>query len=139
MAANMEPMETNEENEDARPEQPSAAGTPTTKMIKDRAIEIAWMNGRGASELKPADYVAAKLELTGEPAVAPDETVLEDVPESKRWDPVPGSTGQKAPVTPSVDEDEEGRSDNEKMVDEGMNAAENDNAKQAEQDAEKDL
>ena len=42
------------------------------------------------------------------------------VPEAERWDPVPGSEGRKAPVAPSADEDEEGRSDNERLVDEGM-------------------
>jgi len=131
----MEPNETNPLKDGALTENSRGLGTVTMKMIKERAIEIAAMNGRGASELKPTDYVAANQELTGQPSVTPEEAALEDAPESERWDPVPGSTGQKTPATPSEDEDEEGRSDNEKLVDEGINAAENDNAEQAAKDA----
>jgi osmotically-inducible protein OsmY len=51
---------------------------------------------------------------------------LESAPESERWDPVPGSTGHKVPAAPSADEDEEGRSDNERLVEEGIAGAEHD-------------
>jgi len=113
-------------------------GTVTVKMIKDRAIEIAWMSGRGAHELKPVDYVEAKRELTGDPVVNPDEAAIENAPESERWDPVHGDTGHKVPVAPSEDEDEEGRSDNEKLVEEGMSEAEADEARQAAKDDTKE-
>jgi hypothetical protein len=53
----------------------------------------------------------------------PKEAELELAPESERWDPIPGSTGHKAPVAASEDEDEEGRSDNELLVEEGMAGA----------------
>jgi hypothetical protein len=132
--------ETNPLKEGALTENSKGIGTVTLKMIKDRAIEIAWLNGRGASELKPADYVAAKQELTGQPVMEPDEAALEDAPESERWDPVPGSAGHKIPAAASEEEDEEGRSDNEKLVEEGVSEAEEDHARQAGKDAaEKDL
>jgi len=69
--------------------------------------------------------------LTGEPDIDPKEAILEAAPESERWDPVPGSTGHKVPSAPSEDEDEEGRSDNERLVEEGIAGAELDKMRQA--------
>jgi hypothetical protein len=70
----------------------------------------------------------------------PKQTILESAPESDRWNPVPGSTGNKVPVTPSADEDAEGRSDNEIMVETGIAAAEQNQSIQANQAAvKKDL
>jgi len=68
----------------------------------------------------------AKRELTGEPDTDPQEAILESAPQSERWDPVPGSSGRKIPVTPSADEDDEGRSDNELLVEQGIAEAEHD-------------
>ena len=59
------------------------------------------------------------------------------MPESERWDPVPGSTGHKVPVAPSEDEDEEGRSDNERLVEEGVEEAEREHMVQAAREAAK--
>jgi len=70
-------------------------------------------------------------ELTGKPDIDPEEAMLESAPESERWDPVPGSTGHKVSAAPSEDEDEEGRSDNERLVDEGIAGAELDQMDQA--------
>jgi hypothetical protein len=69
--------------------------------------------------------------LTGEPDTDPKQVALESAPESERWDPVPGSTGHKVPEAPSADEDEEGRSDNERLVEEGIADAEHDQMRQA--------
>jgi len=44
---------------------------------------------------------------------------------------VPGSTGHKVPAAPSADEDSEGRSDNERLVEEGVAGAELDQMRQA--------
>jgi hypothetical protein len=44
---------------------------------------------------------------------------------------VPGSTGHKVPVSAGEDEDDEGRSDNEKLVEEGVAEAELDLERQA--------
>jgi hypothetical protein len=56
---------------------------------------------------------------------------LEALPESKRWDPVPGSEGRRAPESASEDEDAEGRSETEQLVDDGVEQAEREQAKQA--------
>jgi hypothetical protein len=58
------------------------------------------------------------------PDTDPKDAILESAPESERWDPLPGSTGNKARVAPSEDEDEEGRSDNERLVEGGVAEAE---------------
>jgi hypothetical protein len=77
-----------------------------------------------------SDWEQAKRELTGEPGADPKETALESAPESERWNPVPGSTGYKVPAAPGEDEDDEGRGDNERLVDEGIAEAERDQSLQ---------
>ena len=57
--------------------------------------------------------------------------------EVKQWNPVPGSTGRQIPEPPSEDEDDEGRSDSEQLVDRGVEEAERDQIAQAAQTAEK--
>ena len=99
-------------------------GTVTRKMVRERAVELAVINGHPAQEVSKSDWEQAKRELTGESDTDPKEAVLESAPESERWDPVPGSTGNKARVAPSEDEDEEGRSDNERLVEGGIAEAE---------------
>ena len=59
------------------------------------------------------------------------DALLEALPESKRWDPLPGSEGRQAPESPSEDEDAEGRSQAEQLVDDGVEAAEREQVKQA--------
>lgn len=112
-------------------ENSSGLGTVTRTMIRERAVELALINGRSAPEVAKSDWEQAKRELTGEPGVDPKEAVLEAVPESQRWDPVPGSTGHQVPTAPSADEDAEGRSDQERLVAEGMAEAEHDQMHQA--------
>ena len=99
-------------------------GTVTRKMLRERAVELAVINGRSPHETSKSDLEQARRELTGGSDAEPSETILESAPESERWDPVHGSTGDKVPESPSEDEDEEGRSDNEKLVQEGIADAE---------------
>ena len=106
-------------------------GTVTRKMVRKRAAELARLAGRSAREVSKSDLATARRELTGEPELDPKQAALEAAPESKRWDPVPGSQGHKVPVSPGEDEDEEGRSDNEKLVEEGVEEAELDQMNQA--------
>src|SRR5271156_5518326 len=80
-------------------------GTVTRKMVRERAIELAVINGRSAQEASKTDWEQAKRELTGEPGMDANETALDSAPESERWDPVPGSTGHKVSAVPSEDED----------------------------------
>jgi hypothetical protein len=126
-------MKTNPLKQGALTENSAGIGTVTRKMVRKRAIELAVINGRSAQEVSKSDLEQAKRELTGEPDADPKESVLESAPESERWNPVPGSTGHKVPVAASEDEDDEGRSDNEKLVEEGIAGAEHDQMRQASQ------
>ena len=133
-------MKTNPLKEGALTENSIGIGTVTRKMVKERAIELAITNDRTAQEVSPADWQQAKRELSGQPGLDSKTAMLESAPESERWDPVPGSTGEKVPVAAGEDEDDEGRSDNEKLVDEGMAEAQLDHNLQAAKDAlKKDL
>lgn len=106
-------------------------GTVTREMVQTRAVELALINGRSANEASQSDREDAKRELTGDSNADSNEAVLESAPESERWDPVHGSTGHKVPAASSDDEDDEGRSDNKRLVDEGIAGAEHDQMLQA--------
>src|SRR5271165_4154050 len=112
-------MKTNPLKQGLLTENSSGIGTVTRKMVRERAVELAVINGHSSQNVSKSDWEQAKRELTGEPDQDPKEAVLESAPESERWDPLPGSIGHKAPLAPSADEDEEGRSDNERLVEEG--------------------
>jgi hypothetical protein len=130
-------MKTNPLKEGALTENSAGIGTVTRKMVRERAVELAVINGRSAQEVSKSDWEQAKRELTGEPDTDPKEAALESAPESERWDPVHGSTGDKVPVASGDDEDDEGRSDNERLVDEGIAGAEHDQTRQASREATK--
>jgi hypothetical protein len=120
-------------------ENSAGLGTVTSKMVRERAVELAVINGRSQQDVSKSDLEQAKRELTGEPDADPKEAVLGSAPESERWDPIPGSAGSKAPVAPGEDEDEEGRSDNQRLVEEGIEGAEHDQMRQgAREDPESD-
>src|SRR6202044_385253 len=101
-------------------------GTVTHKMVRERATELAVINGRSAQDASKSDWEQAKRELTGEPAADPKEAILESAPESERWDPLPGSAGHIVPVTSIDEEDDEGGSMSERLVEEGVRASEHD-------------
>jgi hypothetical protein len=130
-------MKTNPLKDGIMTENSAGIGTVTRKMVRECAVELAVINGRTAQEVSKSDWEQAKRELTGESDLDPKETLLETAPESERWDPVPGSTGHKVPTAPSADEDEEGRSDNERLVDEGIAEAELDQSLQVTRKAAK--
>jgi hypothetical protein len=112
-------------------------GPATREMARARARELSIMAGRAPDQVTQADYEQAKRELTGESDVDRQDAKLDALPESKRWDPVPGSEGQQAPETPREDEDDEGRSETEQLVDQGAEEAERDRMLQAAQAAKK--
>ena len=124
-------MKTNPLKEGALTENSAGLGTVTRKMVRERAVELALINGRSTQEASKSDWEQAKRELTGEPDADPKAAALESAPESERWNPVPGSTGHKTPVAASEDEDDEGRSDKERLVEEGIAGAEHDQSLQA--------
>jgi hypothetical protein len=132
-------MKTNPLKDGVLTEHSTGLGTVTRKMVRDRAVELAVINGRSAQNVSKADWAQAKRELTGEPAADPMETMLEAVPESERLTPVSDSSGYKVAAAPSEDEDEEGRSDSERLIEAGIAEAEHDQMLQAARDAaEKD-
>ena len=106
-------------------------GTVTRKMVRERAAELAVINGRSAQDASKSDWEQAKRELTGEPDEDPKEALLESVPESERWDPLPDSSGHIVPVPSVDDEDNEGRSFSERLVEEGVQEAGHDQMLQA--------
>jgi hypothetical protein len=130
-------MKTNPLKQGVLTEHSAGLGSVSRKMVRERAIELAVINGRSAKDVSKSDWEQAKRELTGETDTDPKEAVLESAPESERWDPLPGSTGHKVPVTSGDDEDDEGRSDNERLVEEGIAGAEHDQMLQACREAAK--
>jgi hypothetical protein len=113
-------MKTNPLKDGIVAENSAGIGTVTREMVRARAAELAILDGHLSSDATKAHFAQAKRELTGLPDEDPKDAILESAPESERWDPVPGSTGQKARVAPSEDEDDEGRSDNERLVEGGI-------------------
>ncbi|HTL73770.1 MAG TPA: DUF2934 domain-containing protein [bacterium] len=104
-------------------------GTVSRKMVRERAVELALIDGRAPNETSKADWVQARRELTGEPDPDLNAAAVAAAPESERWNPVP--VGE--------DEDGEGRSDKEQLVAEGMAGAEQDQKLQAARTAKKVL
>ncbi len=112
-------------------------GPVTREMVHARAQELARLAGHVHPQVRQSDYEQAKRELTGESDIDRQNAVLDALPESKRWDPVPGSAGHQARESPSEDEDQEGRSETEQLVDEGALEAERDRMIQASRAAAK--
>ena len=124
-------MNTNPLKQGSLTENSAGIGTVTRKMVRERAAELAAIDGRPPQEASKSDWDEAKRELTDEPESDANEIALESAPESERWDPVAGSTGHKTLVTANDDEDDEGRSDSERLVEEGVAEAEHDQKLQA--------
>ena len=124
-------MKTNPLKDGVISENSAAVGTVTRKMVRARAAELAVIDGLLSSAATKSHFAQAKRELTGEPDMDPKDAILESAPESERWDPVPGSTGHQVPAAPSADEDAEGRSDQQRLVEEGVEGAEHDQMRQA--------
>jgi hypothetical protein len=131
-------MKTNPLNKGILTENFVGIGTVTREMVEKRAVELALINGRSAADVSQSDWEQARRELTGEPEMDPQEAALESVPESERWDPVPGTPGHQAPESSSEDDDDEGRSLGERLIDEGVSEAEHDQMLQAAKKAQKE-
>ena len=119
-------MKKNPLNQGILAENFAGIGPVTRALVRTRALELALINGRSAHEVSQPDWDQARRELAGGPALEGKEAVLESAPESLRWNPIPGSPGHQAPESPSEDEDEEGRSETEQLVDQGVEEAEHD-------------
>lgn len=128
-------MDKNLLDQDTFPHKSTGASLVTRKLLRERAVELAEINGRAAHDVSKADWEQAKRDLMG--ASDPKENVQNAVPESERWDPVPGSVGHQAPESPVEGEDDEGRSETEQLVDAGAMEAERDRQRQASRAGEK--
>ena len=117
-------MSTNLLKQGAFTEKSQGLGTVTGKMVREVAVELAALNGRGAQETTRTDLEQARGELTGRDELSVSDAALDSAPESDRWNPLCGSVGGMTEASASEDEDDEGRSDNELLVDEGIAAAE---------------
>ena len=124
-------MKTNPLKQGIITEHSAGIGTVNRGMVRARAIELEVINGRSAADVGKSDWDQALQEMTGESVNDPVVEVLEAAPESERWDPLPGSPGHQAPTAPSADEDAEGRSDNERLVEAGIAEAGHDQMLQA--------
>ena len=115
----------------------SGIGTVTRKMVRERSVELAIINGRSEQQVSKADWDQAKRELTGGPEEDPNQEMLDLAPESERWDPLPGSTGHIIPVPSDDGQGDDGKSVGERLVDQGVNEAEHDQMLQAARDEQK--
>ena len=96
-------MKKRNQNSDGKvAEHSRALGTVTPEMVTQRAREIALINRRPENKPTTDDWQEAKRELTD--AGHPSHDPIEDIPVSKRWDPVPGSTARQANTVPADDE-----------------------------------
>lgn len=109
----------------------NGVGTISYEMIRNRASELAEIDGRDAADASQADSDEAERELTSRAAPAS----LESVPESERWNPISGTSGQEAAVEFDDNEDEEGRSVEERLVQAGAAEADHERKLAAARDA----
>ena len=72
--------------------------------------------------MKPGD--TQHLFNRPESEISAKDELLESLPESKRWEPVPGSEGHQAQECADEDIDAEGRSQAEQLVNDGGEQAE---------------
>lgn len=106
-------------------------GPQARDWMCDCVRELAFIAGQFVHSATPADSLVGPL-----PDPDEREAMLEALPEKKRWDPVPGSEGSQAPVSPSEEEDEEGNSVTDQLVLTGVEEAAREQAREADIAAE---
>jgi hypothetical protein len=124
-------MKQNSLNKGRLTDNATGIGPVTRDLVQARTRELAEIAGRTSLQVTQADYERAKRELTGESDMDRQEAILDALPEIARWNPVPGSRGHQAAESPTEDEDAEGRSETEQLVDEGAIEAARDRQLQA--------
>ena len=106
-------------------EQGHGLGTVTNEMVRERAKELALINGR--THALDTDLEQAKRELTREEHLTPEPNAAEKLTEDERWEPVVESVGKEAPKILAPDE----QTFAEKLVEVGVEDAEHDQMKRA--------
>lgn len=86
------------------------------EILQKRTVAIALIEGRPAHEVSKSDWEQAKRELSGDAGIDTQQALLEAATETERWHTVPGTYGHCADVVISDDEDSEGRSISEALV-----------------------
>ena len=107
------------------------------EMEHERMPDLTWDAAHVPPHEPSADEDPAKRELTRASGADEQEAILDSISEVKQWNPVPGSAGRQMAESPSDDEDDEGRSESEQLVDRGVEEAERDQIAQAARAAEK--
>lgn len=113
-------MNTNPLHEEALIIHGVGIGTVTRGMLRERATELAMINGRLPHEVSNSDWEEAKRELNGGSELDPNQGLLESAPESDRWNPIPGSRGHEALVAFEDNEDADARSVGERLFEAGV-------------------
>ncbi len=101
-------------------------GTVSPDMVRKRAEELAVINGREAYDASMSDWDEALRELTCGEEFDAQQTLMESLPESERWDPIPGSPSHEAVTVFGDNEDADGRSIGERLCAEGVAEAAHD-------------
>lgn len=130
------PMKPNLLKQGALMENSAGLGTVTRQMVRERAAELAVINRPPGAERFEVGLRAGEAGVDRRTDTSARESRLESVPESARWDPVLGSTGFRVPASPSEDEDEEARSDEARLTEQGIVGAEHDLMRKASQSLE---
>lgn len=129
-------MKTNPPKQSALTENSASPVKVTRKMMRERAVQLAARKGGSTHDVSKADWEQAKNDLLSQVAAASREPVHASAAESEGWASPPSSTGHKVPVPSGDDEDEEGRSDPERLVEEGSREATLDRRRQANREGE---
>jgi hypothetical protein len=100
-------------------------GTVTRGMVRQRACEIAIINGRPSNHCSRRDFLEAQRELTGVlPGLDGEEDTLIS---TSQWGEAPVSTGHPVDKEETPDEQTVG----EELIEQGINEAEHDQMLQA--------
>lgn len=104
----------------------TGVGTISEEMIRERATELAANNGRAHEGASQADWDEAEQELTNGSGGFTNLNSIDSLPESARWNPIPGSVGQETAVEFDDKEDPDGRSVETRLVQSGVEEADHD-------------
>lgn len=115
--------------QDALAEKSPNVSVVTRRIVRERAVELAVINGRSAQDVWRSDWEQARQELSGNVEPAANEATLEATAELQRRNPVSGTTGRKVQASSGVEGDQAVANDNESLADEGAAGAELDQAR----------
>ncbi len=104
----------------------AGVGTISEEMIRERASELAVIDGRAHEEVSQDDWDEAEQELTNGSGGITNLESLDSSPDSAGWNPIPRSAGQETAVEFDDNEDQDGRSVETRLVESGVEEADHD-------------